>query len=291
METPVRKALDVVMRSHNDMPIVARTIEALRRQSMPFRLTVFDNASSDGTRAVLSDLAERVIHVPAGAYVPGRVLNEAMTLTESELVVFLNSDCVPQHPEWLESLVQGFKKDTTAAVFGRQIPRPDCHPLFARDTEATFGDGERQARWRHCFSMASSAIRRSAWRAVPFDETLAYSEDIDWSWRARSRGFDIGYVSEAVVEHSHNYTLKQFYRRHFGEGEAEVSIFDWSPWQRSFLRYSLLPYLRQVGEDWQYTLRQGAIAHALYALVLRTAQLSGRRAGFRKGLRSRRFCP
>lgn len=286
METRVAETIDVVMRSHNDMPVVARTIEALKGQSMPFRLTVFDNASSDGTRDVVSDLAERVIHVPAGAYIPGRVLNDAMKTTESDLVVFLNSDCIPQNREWLENLVGGFEQDSTAAVFGRQIPRPDCQSLFARDTEATYGNGERQKRWRHCFSMASSAVRRSAWRLVPFDETLGYSEDIDWSWRTRTRGFDIGYVSDAVVEHSHNYTLKQFYRRHFGEGRAEASIFEWSPWQSSFLRYSLLPYLRQVSEDWHYTLPQGEIAPAIYAPVLRMAQLFGRRAGFRKGLRS-----
>ena len=98
METRMTRPIDVVMRSHNDMPVVARTIEALREQSMPFRLTVFDNASSDGTRDAVSGLAERVIHVPAGAYIPGRVLNDAMHATESEMVVFLNSDCIPQNP-------------------------------------------------------------------------------------------------------------------------------------------------------------------------------------------------
>lgn len=58
-------------------------------------------------------------------------------------VAFLNSDCTPLDEHWLEYLLASFSEGV-AAVFGRQVPRPDCKPLFAKDTEDTFGDGERQ---------------------------------------------------------------------------------------------------------------------------------------------------
>ncbi len=277
----------IIMRSHNDMPLIAETLAMLHKQDHPFELIVLDNASTDGTLEEVKKYTDRVIHIPAGAYVPGRVLNQGMAASHGELVVFLNSDCTPQHETWLRRLLAGFTDERVAAVFGRQIPRPDCHPLYAKDTEQTYGDGTRQQRWRHCFSMAASAIRRSVWEAMPFDEHLQYSEDIEWTWRARQRGYTIRYVPDAVVMHSHNYTWRQFYQRHYGEGKAEALIFDWSPWERSFLRYSLLPYVRQVLSDGVYCLARGHLSAALYSPILRLAQLLGRRAGFREGWKER----
>lgn len=274
----------IVMRSHNDMPLIQETLEALHRQDHPFRLMAFDNDSTDGTLEELKRYTADIETVPRGTYVPGRILNRGMAMSTEERVVFLNSDCTPQHPEWLRNLLRSFDADRVAAVFGRQIPRPGCHPLLAKDTENTYGDGSRQAYWRHCFSMAASAIDRSVWEKMPFREEIQYSEDIDWTWRARLNGWHIRYVPDAVVMHSHNYTLKQFYRRHYGEGKAEAIIFNWSPWERSLLRYSLAPYVSQVMSDIRYSVVKGILGAAVYSPVLRMAQLLGRRKGFRAGL-------
>ena len=184
----------VIMRSRNDMPVIGETLEALRGQDHPFDLIAFDNGSTDGTLDKVKGLATRMHHIPAGTYVPGQVLNQAMKATEGEIVVFLNSDCTPRDEKWLSRLIAGFSDDRVAAVFGRQVARPDCHPLHNKDTEDTYGNGSPQDRWKHCFSMASSAIRRSVWSDLPFTETLQYSEDIDWSWRAHRKGFQIRYA-------------------------------------------------------------------------------------------------
>lgn len=280
--------VDIVMRARNDMPIVARTLRAISEQKYPYRLFCFDNASDDGTTEEAKRYAHEVVNVPAGTYIPGRVLNEAMEATESEFVVFVNSDCPPCDDRWLETLVSGFAEERIAAVFGRQIPRPDCWTLFAKDTEDTFGNGERQKYWRHCFSMASSAVRRSVWNELPFRVDIQYSEDVDWTWRARQQGFKISYVAESVVEHSHNYTLKQFYKRQYGEGKAEANIFEWEPWQAGFLRYSLMPYVRQVLSDTKYCLSTGNIGSVLHSPFLRGSQMFGRRAGFLDGMKEKR---
>ena len=57
----------VVMRAHNDMPLIEGTLEALAGQSIPFELVAFDNASTDGTREALARMATRIVDVPAGA--------------------------------------------------------------------------------------------------------------------------------------------------------------------------------------------------------------------------------
>ena len=275
----------IIMRSYQDMPLIADTLAMVSRQTTPFELISLDNESTDGTLQEIKKYTDRIINIPKGTYVPGRVLNKGMEVSHGEFVVFLNSDCTPQNEFWLKNLLAGFTDDNVAAVFGRQIPRPDCHPIFAKDTEDTFGDGSNQKYWRHCFSMASSAIRRSVWEKMKFDEDIQYSEDIDWTWRARKKRHEIRYVADSIVLHSHIYSLRQFYRRHYGEGRAEAVIFDWSRWERSFIRYSLLPYIRQIISDEKYCLSHFSLGACLYSNVLRFAQLLGRRAGVKDGLK------
>lgn len=278
----------VVMRCYNDAWVVADTLEGLKSQAMAHRLIVFDNSSSDGSVDIIRRYTDRIVNVPKGAYIPGRVLNQAMRETDGEFVVFVNSDCVPQNSQWLGKLLEAFSDDSVAAVFGRQIPRPDCLPLFAKDTEDTFGDGSRQKYWKHCFSMATSAVRRSVWEKMPFREDIQYSEDVDWTWRARQAGHTIRYAAESVAMHSHNYTLKQFHKRQYGEGKADAQIFEWSPWETTLLRYSLLPFCRQILADVRYGLRTGQLGACLHSPGLRTAQLLGRRKGFLEGLKGRK---
>jgi rhamnosyltransferase len=277
----------VVMRCYNDAWIVGETLDAIARQRQAHRLIVFDNASSDGSVEIIRRHTDRIVNVPKGAYIPGRVLNQAMRETDGEFVVFVNSDCVPQNEYWLGNLLAGFADDSVAAVFGRQVPRPDCWPLFAKDTEDTFGDGTRQRFWRHCFSMATSAVRRAVWEKMPFREDIQYSEDVDWTWRARLMGHTIRYVADSVAMHSHNYTLKQWHKRQYGEGRADAAIFEWTPWERSLLRYSLLPLARQLMSDARFAVRHGHWKALLHSPALRVAQMIGRRRGFVDGLRER----
>lgn len=284
---PEKQPIPVVIRSHNDLAYLKETIAMVLKQSLKAEVHVFDNDSTDGSVQYLATVPVHVHRVPEGTYIPGAVLNRAMKTVDpiSEFVVFLNSDCTPLDDQWLEELLAAFCRSEIAAVFGRQLPRPDCKALFAKDTEDTFGNGERQQYWKHCFSMASSAIRRSIWEGMPFREDITYSEDIDWTWRARQNGHVVAYAKNSRVYHSHNYTLAQFAKRHKGEGRAEARIFTWSTWEKSWLRYSLLPLLRQIKSDYFYALRTGHLSLLVRSPLLRTAQMVGRRKGFLQGLR------
>jgi rhamnosyltransferase len=275
----------VVMRARNDMPLVKETVDKVLKQTIPTFLLAFDNGSTDGTREYLQAHANALVDIPADEYVPGRVLNNGAGQANSDIVVFLNSDCTPADGHWLENLLKPFEDPQVGAVFGRQLPRPGCTPVAARDIEDTFGDGLAQDRWRHCFSMASSAIRKSAWKNIPFSESVKYSEDIDWSWRLNRAGFQVRYAPESCVFHSHNYTNEQWNKRQYGEGKAEALIFPWSAWQKSLLRYSLLPFLRQVLADMIYSLKKHQWNGLWIAPGYRYSQMIGRRAGFTSGLK------
>src|SRR4029079_15289586 len=108
----------------------------------------------------------------------------------------------------------------TAAVFGRQVPRPDCRAVFACDYDRCFGPQRESAHWEHFFSMANSGIRKDIWSRRGFLETLQYAEDDEYTRWCRKEGYAVVYCPDSIVMHSHNYTADQAYQRSFGDAKS-----------------------------------------------------------------------
>ena len=260
--------ISVLMRSHNDIKYIKSTVEALLAQTtdMPFEIISCDDHSTDGTAEYLASIPQlRRISPPEGKYVPGKTLNYMVSQADGEIIVFNNGDAIPQHKEYLQNLVAPLKNADTDCVFGNQIARKDAFAVVKKDYERAFGDGEISKNWNKFFSLVSSGFRKSDLLAKPFNDQIQYSEDSEW---VNHHDANITYVSNAVVEHSHNYTLKEVKKRFFNEGIADT--------QMGKPPISLLHALRNtVAEtlrDYAYILRRGALKELFYAPVYRYVQ-------------------
>lgn len=279
----------IAMRSYNDRDVIRGTLEMIRRQRYPrFTLWNFDSSSTDGTFEIIQEFNEpqRIRRNDSASYNPGRVLNEAVQTVGGDLVVFINSDATPESDDWLERLVAPLADAEVGAVYGRQTPRPDCRALFVKDTERAFGDGREAAGWVHFFSMANSAARRDVLERFPFETRVQYSEDIEWSYRLRKAGLKLRYVADAAATHSHNYSLRQSYKRHFGEGKAEGWIFRDGEFDASFVRYCLLPFGMEVLRDLRWAASRRSLDALTHTVPLRAAQKWGRWRGLMQERRS-----
>jgi GT2 family glycosyltransferase len=220
--------VDVIVRCRNEMPNTRRTLLALQRQRSPkARVLFIDCRSTDGSRdAAIETGVQALIDLDPARYIPGAVLNMGMQRTVSPVVAFVNADAIPLDDLALGRLIEPLLEEPlTAATYGRQVARPDADPVTRLDYARAFArTGVLRVQNGTFFSMAGSAIRRDAWEKLPFDETLRYSEDVDWIVRARALGWRIAYVPEAEFEHSHAYDLRSHYRRRQGEGAADTSI-------------------------------------------------------------------
>ena len=221
------EAIDVVVRCRDEMPHVQRTLAGLSRQApVAARILFIDCGSTDGSRAEASAGALAIVDVERSAYVPGAVINLGMERTRSDLVAFVNADAVPIGSEALARLVAPLAASASvAASFGRQLPRPDASAQTRADHARTFGPAA-VVRVRHgrFFSMAACAIRRSVWERLRFDESLRYSEDVDWVERASALGWACAYAPDARFEKSRDYDLAGHFARRAGEGEADTAI-------------------------------------------------------------------
>jgi len=264
-------SVSIVIRSMNDIKYIERTMQMIMEQEFrDFELVNVDSGSTDGTFEVVKKYNPDAWQIPPGSYVPGKVLNEAVARCHGKYVVFNNSDCIPVNRQWLGNIIRPLQEDPkTGAVYGRQICRPDARPLVRKDGERAYGDGGVSRSWGHFFSLATSAAPRELLERYPFDPAIRYSEDVEWSYRMKQLGYGIVYAPDAVVEHSHNYTLREVWKRFYNEGLAEGQIYGLRPgcWN-GFFR----PWVAESLRDLVYLLRHGQLHHLPYGLIYRFRQ-------------------
>jgi len=277
--------VSIIMRSYNEGWALKDTLPAIQAQEYTnWELIVIDSGSTDGSVELIK--AARPAHfvqIQPSEYVPGKVMNHGMRLAGSEFGIFINADATPQGPNWLRPLVTALQDEQTAAVFGRQIPRPDCLPVFACDYERCFGPNRESAQWDHFFSMVSSGLRKDIWRQRGFREDLQYAEDDEYTRWCKAQGYKVVYCEDSVVMHSHNYTVEQSYKRAFGDARAIGKAWTGDPGEYNWFKTVLLGFLSDYRHDLKYCLRHGAPGGLPHAARIRWAMRRGRLDGFRKG--------
>ncbi|NRA34996.1 MAG: glycosyltransferase family 2 protein [Polyangiaceae bacterium] len=228
--------VSVVMRSKNCDWVIGEALAALRSQTVSdFELLVVDSGSTDRSLELSEAYSARVLEIPPDDYHPGNVLNRAMAETTGDVVVFQNADAVPLSPNSLANLLAAFDGGNVAAAFGRQLPRPDAELWVSREYKASFPDSNRPAPWI-VLSFPFAAVRRSAWLEHPFYSDCWGSEDTEWGAWALRAGWRVKYVPNAIVMHSHNYSLRQIWGRRFIEGEADAYVCGGRPNIRTSVR-------------------------------------------------------
>ena len=280
-------AVSIILRSYNEAWALRDTLDALRLQDCRgWELIVIDSGSADGSQDLIRAAAPaHFIQIEPHEYNPGRVLNLGMRLARSDYGIFLNADATPQGEGWLRPLVSALQDRNTAAVFGRQIPRPNCQAVYACDYDRCFGSERESARWDHFFSMVSSGIRKDIWSQRGFLETLQYAEDDEYTRWARSQGYAIAYCAASVVMHSHNYTIAQAYKRSFGDAKALAASWSRNPDEFNFLQTQLLGWASDLRHDFRFCVRQRRLRELPHAAVIRWHQRRGKLDGFREGWR------
>lgn len=260
--------ISVLMRSHNDIKYIRQTVEMLLAQELDENMEIIscDDHSVDGTAEYLATIPQlRRIVPPEGKYIPGKTLNYMISQAKGDIIVFNNSDAIPQNREYLKNLTVPLKNENVDCVFGNQIAREDAYYVVRKDYERAFGDGSVSASWGNFFSLVSSGFRKRDLIAKPFDEKIQYSEDAHWVKQYSAKIF---YVADAVVEHSHNYTLQEVRRRFFNEGIADKQM---GKQTMSFL-HCIRSVAAETLRDWIYLIKHKTFREIFYAPIYRWVQ-------------------
>ncbi|MGS0687138.1 glycosyltransferase family 2 protein [Nakamurella sp. GG22] len=198
---------------------VSECLSSLAAQTLPHRLLVIDNASSDGTGELLRDLLPpgQVLRLPVNAGFAGGVA-AALPLVTTRFVALLNDDAIAA-PGWLAELTAAAVDDPDAAAWTSLMLLADDpgrvnnlggaldSRWYGTDVAAGAAPADIDGRITDSFAFSGGAalLRTAAIRAVggfPADYFMYY-EDLDTSWRLQLAGWAIRAVPSATVRHRH----------------------------------------------------------------------------------------
>jgi len=223
----VSPTVGVVFITHDSARHLPRSIPPVRDSALRPRILVVDSSSHDGTAQVARELGAETLVIPRHMFNHGATREMARRRLGGDVVVMMTPDAYADDPVFLERLVRPLLAREAATSYARQIPHrdagwfesllrdfnyPDQSELRGRDDAARYGS------YTYFSSNACAAYRNDALDEIGGILPGLVSEDYITVVRLLRRGHKIAYVADAVVRHSHHYTLPQEFRRYFDTG-------------------------------------------------------------------------
>jgi mycofactocin system glycosyltransferase len=238
-------------------------------------VVVVDDGSRDAraTAAVCDRHGARLVTLDPGEG-PASARNAALAVARTELVAFLDSDCIPP-PGWLGQLVGHFADPVVGAVAPRIVP---VSPAPAASALASFAtarspldmgpeEGLVGPRRRVPYVPTAALLVRRRALEPAFDPTLQCGEDVDFVWRLHDAGWRIRYVPHVRVEHEEPPTWRGLLGRRFRYGRSAAPLACRHPGRLAHLVLSPWP-AAAAGLALAGRPRAAAAVTAAHALVL-----------------------
>lgn len=217
----------------------AEAVNRLRMQTYPINKTIIiDSGSTDGTlsRELLQDF--EILHIDKKDFDHGGTRHMAVgKFPDADIYLFLTQDAILANEQAVETLVRAFELNPKLGMaYGRQLPHKGAKELeshlriFNYPSQSQVRSLEDAARYGiktiSC-SNSFAAYRRSAyWEAGGFPSGTILGEDVIIAGHMLLKGWQKAYLAEAAVYHSHDYTLKEEFKRYFDIGVFH-STNDW----------------------------------------------------------------
>jgi mycofactocin glycosyltransferase len=199
------------------------------RESDPLVIVV-DDASADpaAIAGIAARYGARVIRRPVNGG-PGAARNTGLAAASTELVAFLDSDCVPE-PGWLDRLLPHFADPAVGAVAPRIVPHQAGTSWLARyeGASSTLDMGARPSIVRPGARVsyvpgAALVVRRSA-AGAGFADGMFVGEDVDFIWRLSASGWRVRYEPSATMGHDHRVRFRAWFSRRADYGTSAAAL-------------------------------------------------------------------
>jgi mycofactocin glycosyltransferase len=220
---------------------LARCLAGVAASASPLgAVIVVDDCSADpaATAAVAAAAGARLIRRPVNGG-PGSARNSGLTAATTELVAFLDSDCVPAEG-WLGAILPHFADPAVGAVAPRIVPHEPQdasarHGWIARyeGVSSTLDMGVRPSIVRPGARVpyvpgAALVVRRAA-AGDGFTPGMHVGEDVDFVWRLGAAGWRVRYEPAAAMGHQHRVRLRPWLSRRADYGTSAAHLEELHP--------------------------------------------------------------
>jgi len=217
--------------------------QCLSAGSSRYPVVVVDDGSDDAEAiaAVVARHCAKLIRLPESSG-PAVARNAGLSEIRTDLVAFLDSDCVPA-ADWIDQLAPHLADPEVGAVAPRIVTPdagdPGSQPSSASLYAAACGSldlGSQQGRVVPATKIAYAPtaallVRREALESVTalgrrpvFDPALRYGEDVDLVWRLHDAGWRIRYEPAVEIPHAGPDTWPGLLSRRFRYGTSAAPL-------------------------------------------------------------------
>jgi rhamnosyltransferase len=222
--------ISIVVPTYNASQCLPSLLKKLESQTFDdYELIVVDSSSQDSTIQIAKTHEAKVITIPKCEFDHGGTRTLAARQAKGDIILYLTQDTLPYNEYAVENLVKPLTiDDKVAAVFGRQLPYPGAS-VFAEHLRLfnyPAASYTRQLDDRNTYGIKTAflsnsfaAYRKSVLEEIEyFKNGLSFGEDTCAAAKILLKGYKVAYVAEAMVLHSHNYTVWQDFKRYFDMG-------------------------------------------------------------------------
>lgn len=228
-----------VIPTYNGRQDLQRLLDSLAIQSARFDTLIVDSSSSDGTYELALSRCDNVLRIDSKDFNHGGTRQMMVERNpDYDVYVFMTQDAYLDDPDAIANIVRPFVDEQVGAVCGRQLPHKDATALaeHARlfnypptSQIKSLADAPTLGIKTAFMSNSFAAYRRRALMQVGgFPQHVILSEDMYVTAKMLLAGWKAAYEGKACCRHSHNYSLKEEFRRYFDIGVFHAR----EPWIR-----------------------------------------------------------
>ncbi|WP_228527743.1 glycosyltransferase [Pararhodonellum marinum] len=206
-------------------------LKGINSQTVAFhKKIIIDSGSTDNTLHLPSIKEFEILSIDKNDFDHGGTRQLAVErYPQADVYLFLTQDAILAHPDAIANLIKPLDADPSlGVVYGRQLPHIGAKVLEAHARHFNYPattqilgmeDAEEYGIKTISCSNSFAAYRRTAFEeAGGFPMKSIFGEDVITTGKMLLKGWKKGYISDAQVYHSHNYSLKEEFKRYFDLG-------------------------------------------------------------------------
>jgi rhamnosyltransferase len=218
--------VSVVIPTLNAQDTIAALLLRLKEENIK-DIIVIDSSSKDSTQNIAKAFTDNVYIIKQEEFNHGLTRNLGLSLAKFNTVVFLTQDVILCKGA-IGKLVKNLEQEDVAIAFGRQLPHKNAkafskhlrlfnYPNYSITKTLLVKNayGVRLAFNSNSFS----AYKKGIIQGLGGFSKLDFGEDVYMASKVLIAGYGVYYDSKACVYHSHNYSIKEEFKRYLAVGK------------------------------------------------------------------------
>lgn len=224
------KKIQVIIPIYKPDHKLIELLKKIKEQSIEdIPLLIIDSGSNDEYKSEIKNMNCLVKKIDVKTFNHGGTRQMGADMfPDKDIYIFLTQDAILANEKSIENIVKVFDNFNIGCAYGRQLPHKDAN-LFSsyarlfnyKDKSYIYSinDKEKYGIKTAFNSNSFAAYRRKALNEIGgFPINTILSEDMYVAAKMLLNKWSVAYCSDAMVYHSHNYTIWQEFKRYFDIG-------------------------------------------------------------------------